>query len=122
MSIPQHTIKTQNGFNNVHDFTQIVVSDSGSGAHEQTRDLTPETPKWTVSDFTSKKEIIKSKMGWGGMPEHLISNELKSGELVPLKLDHFPIRKSQLMIMRKRDTTLGPVGQSLWQEIIKSTS
>jgi DNA-binding transcriptional LysR family regulator len=77
----------------------------------------PENQKWTVSDFASKKEIIKSGMGWGGLPGHLIEEELEAGELVVLDLDHYPVRHSQLMVMRLRDSVLGPVGQALWQRI-----
>ncbi len=102
----------------MREFPQVVVSDSSSGSYEQSRDLMPENQKWTVSDFASKKEIIKSQMGWGGLPSHLIEEELESGELVVLDLEHYPVRHSQLMLMRRREDTLGPVGRSIWQRII----
>jgi DNA-binding transcriptional LysR family regulator len=101
----------------MNSYPQIVVSDSSSGAYEQTRDLMPENQRWTVSDFAAKKEIIKSQMGWGGLPRHLIEEELKSGELVVLDLEFFPVRRSQLMLMRKREQVLGPVGRALWQKM-----
>lgn len=114
---PAAQIPVNNSSARMSDFTQIVVSDSSHGAYEQSRDLLPENPKWTVSDFASKKAIILSQMGWGGLPEHLIQEELESGKLVALKLDRFPIRVSQLMLMQRRDSSLGPVGQSLWQRL-----
>jgi len=100
------------------NYPQIIVADSSSGAFEQSRDLVPGNQRWTVSDFASKKEIIKSQMGWGGLPEHLINEELETGVLVPLELEEFPVRCSQLMIMRKRSISLGPVAHSLWDRIL----
>jgi DNA-binding transcriptional LysR family regulator len=98
-------------------YPQIVVSGGEQTRFEQSRDVMPENRKWSVSDFQAKKEIIKSKMGWGGLPMHLIEDEIRSGELKILNLDHFPVRHSQLMLMRRRGAVLGPVAKALWQRL-----
>ena len=38
--------------------------------------------RWNVSDLAAKKEIILAGMGWGGLPAHLVQQELRRGTLV----------------------------------------
>lgn len=102
-------------------YLQVVVSDSVGGELEQSRDLMPGARRWTVSDLHTKKSALLASMGWGGMPEHLIKDELASGELVPLEVEGFPIRRSDVFAIRKRGTTIGPVLSKLWSAIASST-
>lgn len=98
-------------------FVQVVVAGTGRGRYDQTRDVLPGGLRWTVTDFAAKKEILLAGMGWGGMPEHMIRDELDSGALVPLNLAGFPVRRSRLMIMRRRDRRGGVVSEALWQAL-----
>lgn len=102
----------------MQSYTQIVVSDSGSGAFEQSRDLMPGGLRWTVSDFAAKKEVLLAQMGWGGMPKHLITEELKQGKLVELNVEGYPPRHSQLYQIRRREREVGIVAQSIWQRLL----
>lgn len=102
----------------MQSYTQIVVADSSSGAMTQSRDLLPGGLRWTVSDFAAKKAIILARMGWGGLPEHLIQAELSSGELVALNVEGYPTRRSQLYKIRRRDRAAGVVAQSIWEELV----
>ena len=102
----------------MQSFTQIVVADSSRGGNTQSRDLLPGAFPWTVSDFAAKKEILLAGMGWGGIPEHLIHEELASGELVPLNIQGFAPRKSQLYLIRRRAEEVGIVSQTLWRKLL----
>ncbi|MGJ8628762.1 MAG: LysR family transcriptional regulator [Sulfitobacter sp.] len=99
----------------MQSYTQVVVADSGSGAFTQSRDLLPGGLRWTVSDFAAKKEILLAKLGWGGIPTHMIERELARGELVALNVEGYEKRQSQLFQMRKRDKEVGIVAQSIWE-------
>lgn len=99
---------------------QIVVSDSGTGKQTQSRDLLPGGLRWTVSDFNAKKEIILANMGWGGIPEHLIKDELESGELVALNVEGFPPRRADIFQMRLREHSSGIVAQSMWEHLMQN--
>lgn len=96
-------------------YMQVVVAGTGKGKYDQSRDVVPDGLRWTVSDFAAKKEIVVAGMGWGGMPEHLITEELESGVLVPLNLEGYPIRRSQLHVIRRREGALGVVANALWE-------
>ena len=93
---------------------QIVVADTVGGDYEQSRDVTPGGRRWTVSDFQTKKAILLSGQGWGGMPTHLIEEELKDGRLTKLKVESFPRRTTELFAMRKRGKEIGQVQAEIW--------
>ena len=101
----------------MQSYTQVVVADSSSGEFAQSRDLLPGGLRWTVSDFIAKKEILLAKLGWGGIPTHMIEDELARGALVALNVEGFEKRQSQLFQMRKRDTDVGIVAQSIWEKL-----
>ena len=102
----------------MQSYTQVIVSDSSSGAFEQSRDLMPGGLRWTVSDFESKKEVLLAQMGWGGMPKHIITEELKQGKLVELSVEGYAPRHSQLYQIRLREQKIGIVAQSIWQRLL----
>ncbi len=101
----------------MQSYTQVVVADSSSGEFAQSRDLLPGGLRWTVSDFAAKKEILLAKLGWGGIPTHMIDDELAQGELVALNVEGYEKRQSQVFQMRKRDKNVGIVAQSIWEQL-----
>lgn len=101
----------------MQSYTQVVVADSSSGPFAQSRDLLPGGLRWTVSDFAAKKEILLAKLGWGGIPSHMIEDELARGELVALNVEGYQKRQSHLFQMRKRDKEVGIVAQSIWERL-----
>ncbi|WP_306257399.1 LysR family transcriptional regulator [Pararhizobium sp. IMCC21322] len=103
----------------MQSYTQVVVADSSSGEFAQSRDLLPGGLRWTVSDFAAKKEILLAKLGWGGIPTHMIERELAQGDLVALNVEGYEKRQSHLFQMRKRDKEVGIVAQSIWEQLSK---
>ena len=101
----------------MQSYTQVVVADSSSGAFAQSRDLLPGGLRWTVSDFAAKKEVLLAKLGWGGLPTHMIEDELARGALVALNVEGYQKRESHLFQMRKRDSDVGIVAQSIWEQL-----
>ncbi len=101
----------------MHIELQVVVADTVGGDFEQSRDLTPGGRRWTVSDFTTKKAILLSGQGWGGMPLHLIEDELAQGALTKLNVEGFPPRTSELFAMRKRGKEIGRVQAEIWDKL-----
>lgn len=101
----------------LHTELQVVVADSVGGDFEQSRDLTPGGRRWTVSDFMTKKAILLSGQGWGGMPLHLIEEELAKGALTKLNVEGFPPRTSELFAMRKRGKEIGRVQAEIWEKL-----
>ena len=67
-----------------------------------------------------KKEVIIQGMGWGHLPEFLISEELAAGSLLPIKGKHLQGGKVDLVAARRRHAAHGPVAERLWQFIAGS--
>lgn len=97
-------------------YVQVVVADN-SVIHRQSKGLVSGGLRWTVSDFSMKKEILLANMGWGGMPEHLIEKELSSGELVRLNVEGYGIVKEPHYLMRRKDISAGLVAQAMWERM-----
>lgn len=103
----------------MQSYTQIVVADSGQ-TNRQSRGLLPGGLRWTVSDFATKKEILLANMGWGGMPEHMISDALEKKQLVRLNIESYPPVQVPHFAMRRRDTPNGVVAQAIWNDLRQS--
>lgn len=103
-------------------YVQVVVAGTGQGPYDQSRDVVPDGLRWTVSDFAAKKEIILAGMGWGGLPEHMITEELASNALIPLNLEGYPVRRSQLHVIRRRESALGVVANALWEKLSQAST
>ena len=95
-------------------YTQVIVSGTGGLDFDQSRDVLSGAQRWTVSDFEAKKSVIKAGLGWGGIPEHLMEAELQSGELVPLTVEGYPPRHTEIFAIRRRDQVLGRVMSDIW--------
>lgn len=65
---------------------QLVLTDRSSIT--EGRDLRVFSPKtWRLSDIGAKHAFLRSGLGWGGMPRHMIEADFASGALVPLVLE-----------------------------------
>jgi len=96
---------------------QVVAAGTGGAAHEQSRGLLPGGLKWTVSDLAAKKQVILAGLGWGGLPDHMTVEERRSGALLSLNLEGFPLRRTMIFKMRRRDQAIGVVADELWSKI-----
>lgn len=98
----------------MQSYVQVIVAGTGGRDFEQSRDLLQGGQRWTVSDFASKKSVIMAGLGWGGMPRHLIADELAAGTLVALDVEGFAPRHTEIFAIRRRDQTMGRVLSEIW--------
>ncbi|AUR08900.1 LysR family transcriptional regulator [Phaeobacter inhibens] len=103
--------------NEMQGHVQVVAADSGTAVHEQSRDLLAGGLKWTVSDLAAKKKVILAGFGWGGLPDHMTVEERRCGDLLSLNIEGFPLRRTTLFKMRRRDQAIGVVADELWNRI-----
>ncbi|MFY2824546.1 LysR family transcriptional regulator [Ruegeria sp. MALMAid1280] len=101
----------------MQSYVQVVAAGTGGAAHDQSRDLLPGGLKWTVSDLAAKKKVILAGLGWGGLPDHMTKDERRLGDLLSLNLESFPIRRTMIFKMRRRDQPPGVVASELWDKI-----
>lgn len=99
----------------LEDIPQIVVRDSSRHTARLSKGLLDGTNRWTVNDFATKKSIIMSGSGWGGMPLHMVRDELAAHSLVRLSPGMHSGTKVTVYLVRERHKPLGPIGSQLWQ-------
>jgi DNA-binding transcriptional LysR family regulator len=65
---------------------------------------------WRVLDLTTKLALLRAGLGWGGMPRHLIEDDLKRKRLVKLHLQEVGEREfvATLMAIHRAAETPGP--------------
>jgi len=100
------------------DEYQIVVQDSGQNSQGINYSVQTGQRCWYVNDFNTKKTLIMSGMGWGRLPKYMIENELKSKELIALKLNDVETYLAlNYQVIKLKSRLLGPVASRLWQNM-----
>ena len=100
------------------NYNQIIVSDSSSKREETKYNVLPGGKSWTVNSMHVKKEIILAGMGWGSLPEYLIEEELKNGQLIPIKNKSIPVFEIPIYALRLKNHIHGQVSESMWKKLI----
>ena len=101
----------------LRDCVQCIIRDSAR--HSPPRDyyVIEGALSWIVSDQLMKKEVILQRMGWGHLPDFLMSEELKSGRLLSIKGKYLRGGKVELVAARQPNVPHGPVAERLWRFI-----
>ncbi len=95
---------------------QIIVQDSGKGSKNKELGVQDGQRRWYANDFSTKKMLIESGMGWGRLPGHLAQPSIENGSLVALALeDSKNNMSSNYHIVKNKKQILGPVATALWE-------
>lgn len=80
---------------------------------------------WRLADLSTKHAFLKDGVGWGGMPLHMIAQDIAAGALVVLDVDDMP-RSGFILTMsawHRSSQPPGPAGQwfvahlkTLWRQ------
>jgi DNA-binding transcriptional LysR family regulator len=99
---------------NVH----ILVKDSGVENPVRHVNVIPGGKRWYVSDYGTKKELILAGLGWGRLPQHMITGELARGQLNEIQIEGFQNRqKIPIFIVKSTKHLSGPVCRHLWDQL-----
>lgn len=97
------------------NYTQIVVADSPTTKATTTVGVLSGTKRWTVTDFPTKHLFIRSGLGWGNLPKHMIQEDLNAGWLTVIpKARTFTL---DMHLYWKPDFKLGPAAQFFLNKI-----
>src|SRR4029077_1090048 len=94
---------------------QIVLRDSAQAPSPAVNVLEGGL-RWTVTDIAAKKELILAGMGWGGLPEHVVADELADRTLKALGGPELAAAMG-LFAIRPRDRAHGVVASALWEAL-----
>lgn len=100
------------------DEYQIVVQDSGQSSQGINYSVQTGQRCWYVNDFSTKKTLIMSGIGWGRLPDYMIKDELQSKSLVAVQLKDFATHIAlNYQAIKLKSKLLGPVATKLWQNL-----
>lgn len=63
---------------------------------------------WRMTDMATKRELILSGLGWGGLPRWMVDGDVAAGRLVALDLEPYPEFPYALHAFHRADTPPGP--------------
>jgi DNA-binding transcriptional LysR family regulator len=70
----------------VREHVQIVLADRSRLSEDYAIGVYSER-RWRVLDLTAKHALLRAGLGWGGMPMHVVSDDLKRKRLVRLHIE-----------------------------------
>ena len=100
------------------DEYQIVVQDSGQSSRGINYSVQTGQRCWYVNDFSTKKTLIMSGIGWGRLPDYMIKEELNSKSLIAVQLKDFDTHIAlNYQAIKLKSKLLGPVATKLWKNL-----
>lgn len=73
---------------------------------------------WRISDLGAKHAFLKQGVGWGGMPTHVVADDIATGALVALELEEGDLTPHIAMSACYRtDCPPGPAGRWLIEQL-----
>jgi DNA-binding transcriptional LysR family regulator len=69
---------------------------------------------WRLADLGAKHAFLKSGLGWGHMPLHMVKGDLDAGTLVALRIEGISARDRQMhmKVVHRKDTPPGPAARA----------
>lgn len=113
----KHQILKKKGLklSDLEKFPQIIVR-STLEDRERNFGVIEKAKKWYVNDLDSKLQLIEDGLGWGGLPEHIVADKIKSGKLSVIDIKELKKREVDLYIARRKDDYHGVVSNYLWDK------
>lgn len=108
---PDHPLAAHKGLiptKRLADSVQIVLSERSAAGVPDQAVLSLRT--WRVADLHTKHEMLRSGLGWGNLPEPVVRDDLRSGELVAIRPASWGEEEHTLYFsaIYRSDTVLGP--------------
>jgi DNA-binding transcriptional LysR family regulator len=97
-------------------YVQLILSDRPAGEGRDFAIVSLDT--WRVGDITAKHKLLLAGIGWGGMPEPMVRDDIKSGRLVRLNLRDWRGGEYLMQVVYKPDTPPGPAGRWLIERLV----
>ncbi len=96
---------------------QLVLSERSDDGVPDQAVLSPRA--WRVADLLTKHAMVRAGLGWGNLPEHMIRDDLRRGELVAIRPAAWGEEEHTLVlsIVRRADAPFGPAHRWLVEHL-----
>lgn len=94
----------------LRDHVQLVLTDRSDLTKGQDFGvLSAET--WRLGDLGAKHALLLAGLGWGGLPDPMVADDLSAGRLVPLDIEDRPPDHYAIYAIHRADAPPGPAGR-----------
>jgi len=94
----------------LRDHIQLVLTDRSNLTKGQDFNVLS-TETWRLGDLGAKHELLLAGVGWGGMPEALVADDLAAGRLVLLDIEGRSPDEYLIYGVYRADAPPGPAGR-----------
>jgi DNA-binding transcriptional LysR family regulator len=118
VAAPNHPLAKANeaGPPRVSDFIQLILSEKPAGA---SRDIgVASLATWRINDQAARHKLLLAGLGWCGMPEPIVRDDIEAGRLVRLDLRDWRGGVYNMKAIYKIDTPPGPAGRWLIERLV----
>jgi DNA-binding transcriptional LysR family regulator len=117
---PKHALAAHKGAIPTRRFAeaiQLVLSERSEAGVADQAVLSPRT--WRVADLHTKHMMLRAALGWGNLPEHVVRDDLRSGELVAVRPAAWGKDEHTLHLsaIHRLDAPLGPAHRWLLAQL-----
>ncbi|GGY07775.1 LysR family transcriptional regulator [Paludibacterium paludis] len=115
VSAPAHPLQTPAaplGLDDLKNWTQVVVRDSGS-RHPRDAGWLEARSRWTVTKAETAIEVVRAGLAFAWLPAHLIRDDLASGRLAALPLEYGSRRFAPVYLVLASPDEAGPAARAM---------
>jgi DNA-binding transcriptional LysR family regulator len=105
----------------LRDHIQLVLTDRSDLTKGQDFNVLS-TETWRLGDLGAKHELLLAGIGWGGMPEALVAEDLAAGRLVVLDIEGRGPDQYQIYGVYRADAPPGPAGRWFLERLADLTN
>jgi DNA-binding transcriptional LysR family regulator len=113
VAAPLHPLGTWRGpipLSALRDHVQLVLTDRSDLTRGQDFNvLSPET--WRLGDLGAKHALLLAGLGWGGLPEPMLEEDLAAGRLVALDIEGRGPEDYRIFAVHRTEAPPGPAGR-----------
>jgi DNA-binding transcriptional LysR family regulator len=118
VATPDHPLARHKGrvpLSMVREHIQLVISDASRMTEGKDFGVFAYRT-WRMTDMSTKHQLIRSGLGWGGLPSWMIIEDVAAGRLVELDLEPYPVRPYALFAFHRADSLPGPAANWLIEQ------
>lgn len=113
VAAPDHPLAQHEGrvpLSVVREHKQLVVSDVSRMTEGRDFGVFAYST-WRMSDVDTKHQLIRSGLGWGGLPSWMVADDIAAGQLKILNLEPYPPRPYLIYAHHRADAPPGPAAR-----------
>ncbi len=101
----------------LRQYRQIILSDSAKTSQKISDGVINDAMQWVVTDIYLKKSIIMQGLGWGYLPEHMITEEMRAHKIVKIQIGEELNHKIPISLIRHNLHPMGPLSKRIWEAL-----